>query len=77
MPRIEIQKAKKSQKILRKQCISKQSTKSYKYKIAKSSSLSVSWDMKYTAHTKGHYGIEELELKFRKKGMQEDSYKKG
>ena len=33
--------------------------------------------MKYTAHTKGHYGIEELELKFRKKGMQEDSYEKG
>ena len=32
--------------------------------------------MKYTAHTKGHYGIEEPELKFRKKGMQEDSYEK-
>ena len=33
--------------------------------------------MKYTAHTKGHYGIQEPELKFRKKGMQEDSYEKG
>ena len=33
--------------------------------------------MKYTAHAKGHYGIEEPELKFRKKGMQEDSYEKG
>ena len=33
--------------------------------------------MKYTTHTKGHYGIEEPELKFRKKGMQEDSYENG
>ena len=33
--------------------------------------------MKYTAHTKGHYGIEEPELKFRKKGAKEDSYEKG
>ena len=33
--------------------------------------------MKYTAHTKGHYGIEEPELKFKKKGKQEDSYEKG
>ena len=32
--------------------------------------------MRYTAHTKGDYGIEEVELKFRKKGMQEDSYEK-
>ena len=32
--------------------------------------------MKYITHTKGHYGIEELELKFKKKGMQEDSYEK-
>ena len=32
--------------------------------------------MKYTTHTKGHYGIEEPELKFKKKGMQEDSYEK-
>ena len=32
--------------------------------------------MKYTAHTKGHYGIEDLELKFSKKGIQEDSYEK-
>ena len=30
--------------------------------------------MKYTSHTKGHYGIEDPELKFRKKVMQEDSY---
>ena len=33
--------------------------------------------MKYTAHTKGHYGIEDPELKFSKKGMQEDSYENG
>ena len=33
--------------------------------------------MKNTAHTRGHYGIEEPELKFRKKGVQEDSYEKG
>ena len=33
--------------------------------------------MKYTTYTKGQYGIEEPELKFRKKGMQEDSYEKG
>ena len=31
--------------------------------------------MKYTAHTKGHYGIEDPELKFSKKGEQEDSDK--
>ena len=33
--------------------------------------------MKYTTHTKGHYGIEDPKLKFSKKGMQEDSYEKG
>ena len=33
--------------------------------------------MKYTVHTKGHYGIEDPELKFSKKGVQEDSDKKG
>ena len=33
--------------------------------------------MKYTTHTKGHYGIEDPELRFSKKGMQEDSYIKG
>ena len=32
--------------------------------------------MKYIAHTKGHYGIEDPELKFSKKSMQEDSYKR-
>ena len=32
--------------------------------------------MKHTTHTKGHYGIEDPELKFSKKGMQEDSYEK-
>ena len=29
--------------------------------------------MKYTAHTKGNYGIEDLELKFSKKGVRKDS----
>ena len=32
--------------------------------------------MKYLVHTRGHYGIEDPELKFSKKGMQEDSYDK-
>ena len=32
--------------------------------------------MKYIVHTKGHYGIEDPKLKFSKKGLQEDSYKK-
>ena len=30
--------------------------------------------MKYTTHTKGHYGIEDPELKFSKEGIQEHSY---
>ena len=34
-------------------------------------------NMKYTTHTKGHYGIEDPKLKFSKKGVQEDSNKKG
>ena len=29
--------------------------------------------MKYTTHTKGHYGIEDPEFKFSKKGIQKDS----
>ena len=29
--------------------------------------------MKYTTHTKGHYGIEDPEFKFSKKGVQKDS----
>ena len=29
--------------------------------------------MKHTTHTKGHYGIEDPELKFSKKGAQKDS----
>ena len=37
----------------------------------------MSLNLKYTTHTKGHYGIEDPELKFSKKGMQEDSYEKG
>ena len=28
--------------------------------------------MKHSTHTKGHYGIEDLELKFSKKGVQKD-----
>ena len=45
MPRIECQKANKSQKLLRKQYVSKQSTELYEYKIAKSSSPSMSWKL--------------------------------
>ena len=33
--------------------------------------------MKYPTHTKGHYGIEDPELRFSKKGIQEGSYIKG
>ena len=36
----------------------------------------MSWDLKYTTHTKGHYGIEDPELKFSKKGVQKDSDKR-
>ena len=42
MPRIESQKENKSQNLLRKQYVSKQSTEPYEYKIAKSSSPSMS-----------------------------------
>ena len=46
MPRIESEKANKMQeKLLRKQYVSKQSTESYEYKIAKISSLSMSWKL--------------------------------
>ena len=45
MPQIEIQKENKSRKLLRKQYVSKQSNESYEYKIAKSSSSSVSWKL--------------------------------
>ena len=33
-------------------------------------------NMKYLVHTKGHYGIEDPELKFSRKGLQEDSYQR-
>ena len=45
--------------------------------MAEISSPSVSLNLKYTTHKKGHYGIEDPELKFSKKGVQEDSYEKG
>ena len=45
MPRIECQKENKSQKLLRKQYVSKQSIELYEYKIAKISSPSVSWKL--------------------------------
>ena len=48
----------------------------HKYKIAERSSPSMSLNLKYTTHTKGHYGIEDPELKFSRKGMQENSYKR-
>ena len=41
--------------------------------MAERSPLFVSWNIKYTTHTKGHYGIEDPELKFSKKGAQKDS----
>ena len=32
--------------------------------------------VEYISHTKGHYGSKSLNKKFKKKGMQEDSYAK-
>ena len=37
----------------------------------------MSLNLKYTTHTKGHYGIEDPELKFSKKDMKEVSDEKG
>ena len=45
MPGIECQKVGKSQILLWKQFVSKQSTEPYKYQIAKISSPSVSWKL--------------------------------
>ena len=45
MPRSESQKENKSKKYPKKEICIKQSTESYKYKIAKSSSPSVSWKL--------------------------------
>ena len=58
---------KKSQKLLRKQCISKQSTKSYEYKIAKSSSPSVSWKLNTSLTQKDTMDIGSW-INFKKKG---------
>ena len=55
MPRIDSQKENKSQNLLRNQCVSKQSTESYKYKISKVL-LIRELKIKYISHTKGHYG---------------------
>ena len=71
MPRIEIQKENKSKKLLRKQYVSKQSTESYEYKIAKSYSPSVSWKLN-TSLTQKDTMDRGAWIKFRKKGMQED-----
>ena len=60
MPRIECQKENKSQKLLRKQYVSKQSTELYEYKITKISSPSVSWKIN-TSLTQKELWIEEPE----------------
>ena len=59
----------KESKLLRKQCISKQSTKSYEYKIAKSSSPSVSWKLNTSLTQKDTMDRRAWIKKFRKKGM--------
>ena len=56
--------------------LEKHESQSIKYQMATRSSSSVNWSMKYIIHTKGHYGIEDPELKFSKKGLQEDSYQR-
>ena len=72
MPRIECQKANKRQKLLRKQYVSKQSTELYEYKIAKSSSPSVSWKLNISLTQK--YTMDRRAwVKVHKKGMKEDS----
>ena len=66
MPRIEIQKENKSQNLLRKQYVSKQSTDPYEYKIAKV--LLFLWAEKsiHLSHKRTLW-IEEPEYKFRNK----------
>ena len=55
MPGFESPKANTSENMLRKQHVSKQSTESYKYKIAKV--ILHPWaENQYISHTKGHYG---------------------
>ena len=72
MKRIEIQKANKSQNILRNQYVSKQSTEPYEYKILKVLLRPWAEIWIHLSHKRTLW-IEEHEWKFRKKGMQEDS----
>ena len=55
MPGIKCQRADKSQKLLWKQYVSKESTEPYKYRIAKFFSIR-ELKVKYISHTKGHSG---------------------
>ena len=52
---LKAKKENKSQNLLRKQYVSKQSTEPYEYKISKV--ILRPWDEnEYISHTKGHYG---------------------
>ena len=76
MPRNEFQKENKSQKIYMKASYIKANAESFVLNFQNILSV-YELKIKYISHTKGHYGIEDPELQFSKKGMQEDSYEKG
>ena len=74
MPWIEIQKVNESQNILEKAKYIKTRAEPHQYAWdCQSSSLSVRWNYKRYLSHKRTLWIEDLELKFRKKGKQEDS----
>ena len=75
MPRIECQKVDKSRKLLWKHYISKQMQNHTSTKLPKVPLRLWAEVWTHPSH-KRTLGIEEPELKFRKKGMQEDSYEK-
>ena len=69
---LKAKRLKRVKKLLRKKCISKQSTKSYEYKIAKSSSPSVSWKIN-TSLTQKDTMDRGAWIKFQKERHEEDS----
>ena len=75
MPRNECQKANKNKTPI-KASYAKADAESYVLNCQKILSVR-EMKIKYISHTKGHYGIEDPELKFSKKGILEDSYEKG
>ena len=68
MPRNECQRAYRNQRTPMETSYIKADAE-LQYLIAERSSPSVGLNLKYTTHIKGHYGIEDPESKFSKKGM--------